>query len=76
MNILSGFQKVYLSRVWITEYIRDLIHFIFLCLKEDNFVLCFILDVTFSFPGITTLYVALHFQTITVKYTAAKPSDT
>lgn len=51
-------------------------HFVCVCLKEDNFFLCFTLDVTFSFPRITAYFVALHFHTITVKYAAAKHSET
>lgn len=48
-------------------------HFVFL--KEDNFLLCFTLDVTFCFPRIIALIVALYFQKITVKHTAAKDSE-
>lgn len=73
INILKGLKKVYLSRVLITEYIRDFMHFVFL--KEDNFLLCFTLDVTFCFPRIIALIVALYFQKITVKHTAAKDSE-
>lgn len=50
-------------------------HLVFVCLKEDNFLLYFALDVTFCFPRITALNVALCFETITVKHTAAKDSE-
>lgn len=47
----------------------------FVCVKEDNVLLCFTLDVTFCLSRITVLFVVLHFQAITVKYIAAKDSD-
>lgn len=76
MNIVNGLKKIYLSSTWITEYIRDFMHFVFCLSEEDNFLLYFTLDIIFSLPRITALFVALHFQKITVKYTAAKNSET